>query len=389
MKKQIALLGSTGSIGTQTLDVVSAHPEELGIVCLAARGNKKELLAEQILCFHPSLVVVYDEDKLDDVYKLVKEAWTGPAEGFPTFLTGMEGLFEAVRLPEVTTVVTALVGMIGIEPTIEAIKAGKDIALANKETLACAGELIMDLARAHNVRILPIDSEHGAVFQCLQGILDKDIARIWLTASGGPFRGYTREQLKNVTIEQALKHPNWAMGPKITIDSATLMNKGIEMIESKCLWGVSIDQVVPVVHPQSIVHSMVETVDGSVMAQLGPVDMRLPIEVVLLYPKRGKAIMQPLDFRTIGSLTFEAIDEEAFPSITMARESARKGGLMPACFNAAGELAVRRFLDRKISFLEIFDLVASCLDRCEKEENWQDLTIENVLQIKNKVENWF
>ncbi len=389
MKKHIALLGSTGSIGTQTLSVVDHHPEELDLVCLAARGNRKELLARQILTYHPELVVIFDEDKKDEVIRLVKDGWTLAEESFPEFLTGMEGLLEAVRFSKAQIVVNALVGMIGIEPTMEAIRAGKDIAIANKETLVCAGELIMEMARVHNVRILPIDSEHGAVFQCLQGIPREDIARIWLTASGGPFRGYTKEMLKNVTVEQALKHPNWAMGAKITIDSATLMNKGLEMIESKCLWGVSIDQVVPVVHPQSIVHSMVETVDGSVMAQLGPVDMRLPIEVVLLHPKRGKAIMPPLDFRTLGSLTFEAVDEEVFPSVTMAREAAGKGGLMPACFNAAGEVAVKKFLEKSISFTEIFDLVREALKRCEQEDNKNELTLENIFRLKNRVENWF
>lgn len=387
MKKQIALLGSTGSIGTQTLDVVQHHPEELQILCLAAYGHQTELFAKQILLVKPRLVVVYDPSSLEKVYALVKEGWEKETP-FPEFLTGMEGLLTAVTLQEVTTVVTSLVGMIGIEPTIAAIKAGKDIALANKETLVCAGELIMSLAKQYHVNILPIDSEHGAVFQCMQALKREEVSRIWLTASGGPFRGWSKEDLKKVTLEMALKHPNWSMGAKITIDSATLMNKGLEMIESKCLWGIDIDRVIPLVHPQSIIHSMVETVDGSVLAQLGPVDMRLPIEVVLLYPKRGKQMMAPLDFRTLGALTFEAVDEEAFPSVAMAREAGQKGGYMPACFNAANEIAVARFRQREISFTDIFDVVREALKRCEKENKEKELTLEGIMQIKEQVESW-
>ena len=301
----------------------------------------------------------------------------------------MSGLTELAVMPEADLIVTSLVGMIGIVPTVEAIKAHKDIALANKETLACAGRYIMKLAKENNVKILPVDSEHGAIFQCMEGVHRKDVRKIWLTASGGPFRGYTKKQLQSVTLQQALKHPNWAMGAKITIDSATLMNKGIEMIESKWLYGMEPENVCPIVHPQSIIHSMIEMKDGSVLAQLGPVDMRLPIEVMLMYPERGRALMEPLNFAKVGPLTFEAIDETVFPSIRMARESMQMDGLFPACYTAADELAVEQFRQGKISFTDIFRTVEYAMNQLAKESvSGPDYEIEEVIRMPERVREY-
>lgn len=384
MKKRIVVLGSTGSIGTQSLDVIRKEKENLELIALAAYGNRPQLFAEQILEFSPLVICVYEEKNLP----LVQDALSSLA-GSPDqyqWTVGMPGLIELATLPEVDLIVTSLVGMIGIVPTVEAIRAHKDIALANKETLACAGRYIMKLAEENKIRILPVDSEHGAIFQCMEGVRREDVRKIWLTASGGPFRGYSKEQLKTVTLEQALKHPNWGMGAKITIDSATLMNKGTEMIEAKWLYGMEPENVCPVIHPQSIIHSMIEMKDGSVLAQLGPVDMRLPIEVMLMYPERGRALMEPLDFTKLGPLTFEAIDEDAFPSIRMARESMQMDGLFPACYTAANELAVEQFRQGKIGFTDIFRLVDHALERLSREAyHGTSYEIEEVIRMPERV----
>ena len=385
--KKIVVLGSTGSIGTQSLDVIRREPEKLSLLALAAAGSRPGLLAEQIREFRPSVVCVYHEDKLPDVKTALRSLGMDPGE--VSFLTGMEGLKTLAALPEADLVVTSLVGMIGILPTIAAIEAGKDIALANKETLACAGRKIMGLAAEKGIRILPVDSEHGAIFQCMEGVRREDVTRIWLTASGGPFRGYTKEQIEAVTLAQALKHPNWSMGAKITIDSASLMNKGIEMIEAKWLYGVQPEQVCPIVHPQSIVHSMIELKDGSVLAQLGPVDMRLPIEVMLMYPERGRALMEPLDFAKVGPLSFEPIDEEVFPSIRMARWSMQKDGLFPACFNAANELANEAFRQGKIGFSDIFRLTEKALEKLDAENiSRNDYEIQEIIEMPERVRRY-
>lgn len=386
--KHLAILGSTGSIGTQTLDVVRKTPGAFKVSALAAAGNRPELLAKQIKEFQPSLVVVYEEKNLPLVKEAVNEtcAEKMALETAPEYLVGMDGLIAAATLSEVSIVVTSLVGMIGIRPTMAAIKAKKDIALANKETLVCAGSLIMETARKEGVKILPVDSEHGAIFQCMQGVDPADMRAIWLTASGGPFRGWTKEQLEKVTLQQALKHPNWAMGAKITIDSATLMNKGLEMIEAKWLFDMKPDKVIPIIHPQSLIHSMIEMKDGSVLAQLGPTDMRLPIEVALMYPERGEAISKPLDFRTIAQLTFEPVDENVFPSVAMARHAMEVGGLLPAVFNAANEVAVSRFRREEIGFTDIYSLVAKAMDHYENRSTLGSYTLEDVLDVCERTE---
>lgn len=382
--KKVVVLGSTGSIGTQTLDVIRHFPDRFTVTGLAFGGARCEEFAKQIAEFKPKAAAVFDESALGRL----KEILGSEAEQV-RLLAGMEGLIELASMEEADIVVTSMVGMIGIRPTVAAIEAGKDIALANKETLACAGSYIMNLAKEKGVSILPVDSEHGAFFQCMQGVRKEDVRKLWLTASGGPFRGYTKEQLETVTLEQALKHPNWSMGAKITIDSATLMNKGIEMIEARWLYDVEPSAVVPVIHPQSLIHSMVELKDGSVLAQLGPVDMRLPIEVALFYPERGEHVATPLDFRTIGTLTFEAIDEEVFPSIAMARHSMEVGALLPAVFNTANEVAVARFRRREIGFTDIYRLVERAMNHYEKTQPIrEDYTISDVLDICREVEYW-
>lgn len=382
--KKVVVLGSTGSIGTQTLDVIRHFPDRFTVTGLAFGGARCEEFAKQIAEFKPKAAAVFDESALGRL----KEILGSEAEQI-RLLAGMEGLIELASMEEADIVVTSMVGMIGIRPTVAAIEAGKDIALANKETLACAGSYIMNLAKEKGVSILPVDSEHGAFFQCMQGVRKEDVRKLWLTASGGPFRGYTKEQLETVTLEQALKHPNWSMGAKITIDSATLMNKGIEMIEARWLYDVDPSAVVPVIHPQSLIHSMVELKDGSVLAQLGPVDMRLPIEVALFYPERGEHVATPLDFRTIGTLTFEAIDENVFPSIAMARHSMEVGALLPAVFNTANEVAVAKFRRREIGFTDIYRLVERAMNHYEKTQPIrEDYTISDVLDICREVEYW-
>ena len=349
--RKIALLGSTGSIGTQTLDVVS-HDEHLEVVGLSAHSNI-DLLEKQIKKYRPRLVCVMNSDKAQEL----KERMV--SQKIAVEITcGLEGLIAVATLEEAEVVVTAVVGMIGLLPTLEAIKKGKIIALANKETLVTAGELVMEAAKTYNTPILPVDSEHSAIFQCLRGNEHEKISRLILTASGGPFRDYTQEMLKGVTVEAALKHPNWNMGHKITIDSASLMNKGLEVIEAKYLFDVSIKQVDVVVHKESIIHSMVEYIDGSTIAQLGMPDMRHPIAYALYYPERTKASYIPkLDFTTLTKLSFEAPKKDLFPCLQLAYDALEMGGTMPAVLNAANEVAVEAFLNRKISFLQIPEMI--------------------------------
>lgn len=350
--KKIAILGSTGSIGTQTLEVARTN-QDLEITALAAGSNVK-LLEEQIREFHPSLVAVWTEEK-------AKELKTMTADLDVRIVTGMDGLLEVAEQPESEILVTAIVGMIGIRPTIAAMKAGKDIALANKETLVTAGHIIMPLAEECGVRILPVDSEHSAIFQCLNGESKERLHKILLTASGGPFRGKKKEELKNVQVEDALKHPNWSMGRKITIDSATLVNKGLEMMEARWLFGVEPEHIQIVVQPKSIIHSMVEFVDGAVIAQLGTPDMKLPIQYALYYPERKYLPGERLDFWSLNQITFEKPDMENFPGLRLAFDAAAAGGSMPTVYNAANERAVALFLDRRIGFLDIPEIIESCM----------------------------
>jgi len=347
--KRIAVLGSTGSIGTQTLDIVRNNKEDLEIVALAA-GSNVALMEQQIREFRPRIAAMWTESAANDLKTRIRDLDT-------SVVTGMEGLLEIAVLEEVDVLVTAIVGMIGIRPTIAAIKAGKDIALANKETLVCAGHIIMPLAKKCGVSILPVDSEHSAIFQSLNGEPRSRVSKIWLTASGGPFRGKTREELAAMKVEDALKHPNWSMGRKITIDSSTLVNKGLEVMEAKWLFDVELDQVQVVVHPQSIIHSMVEYVDGAVIAQLGVPDMKLPIQYALFYPDRRMMHEKKLDFFELGNMTFEKPDMETFTGLKLAYEACRKGGTMPTVYNAANEKAVALFLDKKISYLQIPELI--------------------------------
>ncbi len=354
MMKKIGILGSTGSIGTQTLDIVRAN-SELQVEVLAA-GRNVDLMEKQAREFSPKLVVMWEE-------KAYEELKTRLADTNIQVRVGMEGLIEASTLPTVELLVTAVVGMIGIRPTIAAMKAGKDIALANKETLVTAGHIIMPLAKEMGVSLLPVDSEHSAIFQSLQGNRQNRIHRILLTASGGPFRGRTVDQLRNVQVEDALKHPNWTMGRKITIDSATLVNKGLEVMEAKWLFNVDYDQIQVVVHPQSVIHSMVEYEDGAIMAQLGTPDMKLPIQYALFYPDRKPLAGERLDFYRLGQMTFEKPDTDTFRALKLAVSAGRTGGTMPTVFNAANEMAVSLFLQKKISFLQITDIIETCMER--------------------------
>ena len=351
--KKIAILGSTGSIGTQTLEV-ARNNGDLEITALAA-GSNIDLLERQIREFRPPLAAVWTEEK-------AKELRIRTADLDVKIVSGMEGLLEVAAQPESEILVTAIVGMIGIRPTIAAMKAGKDIALANKETLVTAGHIIMPLAKEKGVRILPVDSEHSAIFQCLNGEYRVQLKKILLTASGGPFRGKKKEELKNVQVEDALKHPNWHMGRKITIDSATLVNKGLEMMEARWLFGVEPDNIQIVVQPKSIIHSMVEFVDGAVIAQLGTPDMKLPIQYALYYPERRYLPGDRLDFWTLGQITFEKPDMENFPGLRLAFDAAAAGGSLPTVYNAANERAVAMFLEKKIGFLEIPEIIQSCME---------------------------
>ena len=351
--KTIAVLGSTGSIGTQTLEVVREN-KSLRVAALAA-GSNITLLEAQIREFHPSIVAVWQEEAAAGLRSRVRDLDVKIA-------VGMDGLIEIAALPGVDTLVMAVVGMIGIRPVIEAIKAGKDIALANKETLVTAGHLIMPLAKAHGVQILPVDSEHSAIFQSLNGEGREQISKIWLTASGGPFRGRKRVDLTDVWPEDALKHPNWAMGQKITIDSATMVNKGLEVIEARWLFDVDLDRIQVVIQPQSVIHSMVEFADGAVMAQLGTPDMKLPIQYALFYPERKFLAGERLNFAKLGQITFEEPDTETFLGLPLAFDAAKKGGSMPTVYNAANERAVSKYLHKQIRFLDVYDIIAECMD---------------------------
>ncbi len=351
--KNISILGSTGSIGTQTLDIVDQNPDELNVVALTA-GSNVQLLEKQARKYKPALVVLSDEDAAADLRQRLGDMDIRVE-------AGMDGLIAAATIAEAQIVVTAIVGMIGIRPTIAAIEAGKDIALANKETLVTAGHIIMPLAREHGVRILPVDSEHSAIFQSLQGNEHNKINKILLTASGGPFRGKTYEELEQVTLADALKHPNWAMGKKITIDSATMVNKGLEVMEAKWLFGVSLGQIEVVVHPQSVLHSAVQFMDGAVIGQMGTPDMRLPILYALFYPERRTLYADELDLFKVATMPFERPDMETFFGLSLAIDAADAGGNMPTVFNAANERAVAKFIDGKISFLEIPEIIATCM----------------------------
>lgn len=374
--KKIAILGSTGSIGTQTLDVVRANGdiEVLGI----SAGHNIEMLEAQIREFSPRLAAVWEEESAAELKKRVADTNT-------RVVAGMEGLLELAVLPEVEVLVTAIVGMIGIQPTIAAIKAGKDIALANKETLVTAGHLIMPLAKEHQISILPVDSEHSAIFQCLHGENQRTVEKLLITASGGPFRGKYSEELRQVTVEDALKHPNWSMGHKITIDSATLVNKGLEVMEARWLFGVELDHIQVVVQPKSIIHSMVEFTDGAVLAQLGTPDMKLPIQYALYYPERRYLAGERLDFETLTQITFEKPDVETFRGLPMAMKAARIGGSMPTVFNAANERAVAKFLRREIGFLDIYEVIEGAMEQHKTVEN---PGVEQILEAEAGTYEW-
>lgn len=358
--RSISLLGSTGSIGTQTLDVIRSN-KDINVAALAAGTRIKEL-AGQIREFKPSLACVATEEGANELRTLV-------ADMDVKIVYGDEGLIEAATIQSADIVLTAVVGMMGIVPTIEAIKAHKDIALANKETLVTAGHIIMKLAKECNVSIYPVDSEHSAIFQALNGENRSEVSKILLTASGGPFRGKTIDDLKNVKVEDALNHPNWAMGRKITIDSSTMVNKGLEVMEAQWLFDVPVEKVQVIVQPQSIIHSMVEFVDGGIMAQLGSPDMRLPIQYALYYPHRRFLNTQKVDFYELGKITFEKPDFDTFKGLRLAYEAAGKGGNIPTAFNAANELAVARFLDRKIKYLDIPDMIEYAMNNVKFIDN--------------------
>ena len=371
--KKIAILGSTGSIGTQTLEV-ARNNGDLEITALAAGSNIKKL-EEQIREFHPKTAAVWSEEKAGELRTAVRDLDV-------RIVSGMEGLIEVCTEPEAEIVVTAIVGMIGIVPTIAAMKAGKDIALANKETLVTAGHIIIPLAEEAGVKILPVDSEHSAIFQCLNGESRKELKKILLTASGGPFRGKKREELLHIQVEDALKHPNWAMGRKITIDSSTLVNKGLEMMEARWLFGVEPKDIQIVVQPKSIIHSMVEFVDGAVIAQLGTPDMKLPIQYALYYPERRYLPGERLDFETLTEITFEKPDMETFTGLKLAFDAAAAGGSMPTVYNAANEKAVALFLDRKIGWLEIPEIIGKSMEAHKVIPN---PTVEEILDTEKAV----
>jgi 1-deoxy-D-xylulose-5-phosphate reductoisomerase len=357
--KRLAILGSTGSIGRQTLEVVSQFPGRFEVTALAA-GSNLDVLTEQVRLFHPKVAVVGDE-------KLYPE-FKARLAGLPVRVAaGMEGLTELASLPEVDLLLTAVVGSVGIRPTLAAILAGKDIALANKETLVSAGSVIIPTAKEHGVRILPVDSEHSAIFQCLEGRTSRQIGRLILTASGGPFREFTPEQLATVTVEQALNHPNWNMGGKITIDSATMFNKGLEIIEAHWLFEMPFEKIAVVIHPESIIHSMVELIDGSTIAQLGLCDMRLPIQLALVYPERWPNDFPKLDLTQGARLNFWPVNRELFPAIELAYEAGQTGGSLPAVFNAANEEAVRAFLNGVIKFVDIVSIVSKVMGYHQRE----------------------
>ena len=370
LERKIGILGSTGSIGTQTLEIVRSNPE-FKVIALAA-GSNVDLMEKQAREFQPELCVMWTEEA-------AKELRLRLSDTSVTVLAGMDGLLTLAVMPEIQILVTAIVGMIGLRPTIAAIKAGKIIALANKETLVTAGHIIIPLAAKMQVPILPVDSEHSAIFQSMCGQSRKKVSKILLTASGGPFRGKKRQELIDITVEDALKHPNWSMGRKITIDSATLVNKGLEVIEAKWLFEVEPENIQVVVHPQSVIHSMVEYVDGAVIAQLGVPDMKLPIQYALTYPDRRPMEGKKLDFYELSSMTFEKPDTDTFRGISMAYDAIAAGGSMPTVFNAANEKAVSLFLNREIKFLEIYDLIQGAMNNHKVKEN---PTVEEILEAE-------
>ncbi len=371
--KKLAILGSTGSIGMQTLEIVRSNPD-LQVAALAA-GSSVEKLEEQIREFKPLIAVMWSEEAASELKVRV-------ADMAVKVVSGMEGLLEAAVMPEAQVLVTAVVGMIGIRPTIAAIEAGKDIALANKETLVTAGHIIMPLAKKRGVSILPVDSEHSAIFQSMNGEPKKRVSKLLITASGGPFRGKTKHELAKVTVEDALKHPNWAMGRKITIDSSTMVNKGLEVMEAKWLFDMELDRIQVVVHPQSIIHSMVEYEDGAIIAQLGTPDMKLPIQYALFYPDRRPLEGKRVDFFDLGQITFEKPDLENFTGLRLAYEAAGAGGSMPTVFNAANEKAVGLFLERRISYLQITELIEEAMARHTSIIN---PTVEDILETERSV----
>ena len=374
--KKIAILGSTGSIGSQTLDVVRANGDIQVLGISAGRNIVK--LEEQVREFHPRLVAVWDEAAAKDLAVKIQDTDA-------RVVSGMDGLLELASMEGTEVLVTAIVGMLGIRPTIEAIRAGKDIALANKETLVTAGHLIMPMAKEYSVKILPVDSEHSAIFQSLNGEYHEEIHKLLITASGGPFRGRKRSDLENVTLEDTLKHPNWVMGQKITVDSATLVNKGLEVMEARWLFNVDLNHIQVVVQPQSVIHSMVEFKDGGIIAQLGTPDMRLPIQYALYYPHRRYLEGDRLDFTKLGQITFEEPDMDTFLGLPMAIQASREGGTMPTVFNAANELAVRKFLHREIRFLDIYDICRQSMERHKKSEDPQ---LEEILAVEDETYQW-
>lgn len=371
--KKISILGSTGSIGTQTLEIVRDN-KDIKIISLAANSNIS-LLEKQIREFNPELVCVFEKDRAEELKIKVSDTNV-------KIVSGIEGLIEAAVWGDSQMVVTAFVGMIGIRPTIEAIRAGKDIALANKETLVTAGHIIMPLVKEYGVKIHPVDSEHSAVFQCLNGEKRDQLSRILLTASGGPFRGYSAEMLKIVTKEEALKHPNWSMGKKITIDSATMVNKGLEVIEARWLFEIDVEQIEVVVQPESLIHSMVEFVDGGIMAQLGTPDMKLPIQYAIYYPERKQLTGKRVDFATLSEIRFEKPDLETFRGLKLSYEAVRRGGSLPVVLNAANEKAVEKFLTGSIKFLDIYDIIQSSMDDHKVIET---PTVEEILEIETEI----
>lgn len=379
--KKIAVLGSTGSIGTQTLDIVRNYKDDLKVMALAASSNV-ELMEKQVREFLPKVVAMWSESAALDLKTRI-------ADLDVKVLTGMDGLLAIATMEETDTLVTAIVGMIGIRPTIEAIKSGKDIALANKETLVCAGHIIMPLAKEYGVSILPVDSEHSAIFQSLNGEPKNRIQKILLTASGGPFRGKSTAELSNIQVEDALKHPNWAMGRKITIDSSTLVNKGLEVMEAKWLFGVEPEQIQVVVHPQSIIHSMVEYVDGAVIAQLGIPDMKLPIQYALFYPDRRPMQEKKLDFFELRNMTFEKPDTETFYGLALAYDALKAGGSVPTVYNAANEKAVALFLERKITYLQIPELIRKSMESHEKIVSPDvNQILETEASVYERIDSW-
>ncbi len=371
--KKLTILGATGSIGTQTLDVVRHNLQDFEIVALTASENVQKM-AELVQEFRPAYAVMKNEEKAQELREQIP---TSECE----ILFGMEGFIEVSTLPQTQVVVAAMVGMIGLRPVMEAIRAGKDIALANKETLVTAGHIIMPLAKEYGVSILPIDSEHSAIFQCLNGGKKSQIETIYLTASGGPFRHYTKEQLETVTVEQALAHPNWFMGPKITVDSATMINKGLEIIEAKWLFSVELDQIHVLVQPQSIIHSMVGFRDGAVIAQMGTPDMRLPISYTLYYPDRNELEGERLDFEKITEIHFEKPNTETLRGIPLALEACRTGGSMLTVMNAANEYAVAKFLNQDIGFLQIYDMIEYAM---KKHQTIMDPSLSQILETEKE-----